>query len=788
MVFISRAEPYLGQTISKTWPPFGDIASSDAHRAVIAEARRTVTTVESPFSTTTGVPWILGHPCGTFAANSLPHGFLKAWTKDLSNTRYLPLTIHGQTFLEQPKMLWLLLFALHPAFAAVSVNFQWEKAQLAVNETAASPDIAFGDATGSNATYKGPKCKIGPGDPGWPTVDEWTKLNNTLGGVLLKPRPPGAVCYPGPEYDATLCRYLLTTAPMTRFYAENPINVLTGWAEGSTCDITPFPTGNCSQGGFPAYVVNATKVRHIQLAVNFARNRNLRLVIKNSGHDFAGRSTGAGALSIWTHFLKDFEFIPNHTIDGYKGRVAKVSAGIEAWELMNYMDTYNMTMAVPGGDTVGAYGGWSAGGGHNLLSSSYGHGADQILSFQVVTADGRYRSVTPHQNADLFFAMLGGTYGILTSAIVKAYPATPVIEVPLSFQVGPGFPFGNLSFPPGLNGSSPFPPLNGTFPGNPNFPFPPLNGTFPSNPSFPFPGPGNFSGLRNGTFPGVFSPVTVNDTEIFWEGVWLYQYSAPAVTDIGGTLYSNINKLSNNSYSFTTTFKLPNMTPQQALSLVKPLFQGLGKLGIPVSLPIISQATPTGFVRNGAGGGTGNIYFASRLFPRANWDNTTIYNKTFSAIRATVEAGYNFHGVNFWTPHSVAGFPSNMTAINPTWRRALMHADIYDSQFRGLNGVSAAAVKEGHTRFNDVVDAIRRATPLGGAYYNEADVQEPNWQQTFFGAYYPRLLQIKKARDPWGLFWAPTMPGSEGWKVVMQDALPTQNGPLCQTGWVEGAV
>ena len=49
------------------------------------------------------------------------------------------------------------------------------------------------------------------------------------------------------------------------------------------------------------YVVNVSTVAHVQAAVNFARNSGARLVIKNTGHDFSGKSGGAGALSVWTH-------------------------------------------------------------------------------------------------------------------------------------------------------------------------------------------------------------------------------------------------------------------------------------------------------------------------------------------------------------------------------------------------------------------------------------------------------------------------------------------------------
>jgi hypothetical protein len=152
--------------------------------------------------------------------------------------------------------------------------------QLTSNETDNYPDIAFANASGSNATYQGPTCKVGPGDPGWPTVDDWNKFNRTLEGMLLKPSPPGAVCYPGPLYDADKCNFLLTETRGTRFYSDDPVTVLTDWPSGNPCVVSENPVGNCTQGGYPVYVVNVTTVRHIQLAVNFARNRTLLLVIK----------------------------------------------------------------------------------------------------------------------------------------------------------------------------------------------------------------------------------------------------------------------------------------------------------------------------------------------------------------------------------------------------------------------------------------------------------------------------------------------------------------------------
>lgn len=79
--------------------------------------------------------------------------------------------------------------------------------------------------------------------------------------------------------------------------------------------------------------MNVTNVAQIQLAVNFARNANLRLVVKNTGHDFNGKSTGAGALGIWTHHLKDIEYIENYKSSTYEGPAVKMGAGVQAYEI-----------------------------------------------------------------------------------------------------------------------------------------------------------------------------------------------------------------------------------------------------------------------------------------------------------------------------------------------------------------------------------------------------------------------------------------------------------------------
>lgn len=137
--------------------------------------------------------------------------------------------------------------------------------------------ISFGDPS---APHNPPSCRAFPGTPDWPSRCDWQRLNNTISGRLLHPDPPAAVCYEGASYDEDACRDLLLTAGDTHFYIDDPLSVLSQWTQGSTCLPALDPVGECERGGFPEYVVNATEVADVQAGVNFARNKNLRLVIK----------------------------------------------------------------------------------------------------------------------------------------------------------------------------------------------------------------------------------------------------------------------------------------------------------------------------------------------------------------------------------------------------------------------------------------------------------------------------------------------------------------------------
>jgi FAD/FMN-containing dehydrogenase len=89
----------------------------------------------------------------------------------------------------------------------------------------------------------------------------------------------------------------------------------------------------------------------------------------------------------------------------------KVGAGLQTGEYFNLMADNNIAMVAPGPNTVGVGGGWVGNGGHGNLAAYYGLGSDQMLSAQVVTADGRFVTADSETNADIFFAIRGGGAG-----------------------------------------------------------------------------------------------------------------------------------------------------------------------------------------------------------------------------------------------------------------------------------------------------------------------------------------------------------------------------------------
>ena len=86
-----------------------------------------------------------------------------------------------------------------------------------------------------------------------------------------------------------------------------------------TCDPFHAVSKPCTLGTMVNYAVNVSKPEHVTETIHFVKKHNIRLVIRNTGHDYYGGSTGAGAVAIWTHNLKDMEMLPNYKSAAYSG-------------------------------------------------------------------------------------------------------------------------------------------------------------------------------------------------------------------------------------------------------------------------------------------------------------------------------------------------------------------------------------------------------------------------------------------------------------------------------------
>jgi len=175
----------------------------------------------------------------------------------------------------------LLFLVATPTWVVALNSFSEHDVELSERDASSFSAISFGGEASDLQIQQTSRCKAFPGDATWPSQEEWNRLNTSLGGALLNPLPPAAVCYrSSPAFDSAKCDFLLTNASRTTFYLDDPVTILTQWPQGNTCLASRNATGNCTQGGFPVYVVNATSVSHVQAAVNFARNKNVRLIIK----------------------------------------------------------------------------------------------------------------------------------------------------------------------------------------------------------------------------------------------------------------------------------------------------------------------------------------------------------------------------------------------------------------------------------------------------------------------------------------------------------------------------
>jgi hypothetical protein len=282
-----------------------------------------------------------------------------------------------------------------------------------------------------------PRCRTFPGDADWPTAEEWSEFNKTLGGKLIATVPIASACHVDQftPYSQSECAAVQNVWGYPETHYQTSSSVMSAWYANQSCDPFTSKDAQCVVGTYVQYAVNATSALDYQNTIAFTKAHNIRLVIRNTGHDYNGKSTGAGAVAIWTHHLKDMEII-DYNSQFYTGKAIKVGAGVQGFEADEIAHDNDVMVVTGNCPTVGIAGGYTQGGGHGQLVSAFGLAADQVLEWEVVTGTGELVTASQSNNSDLYWALAGGgggTYGVVLSMTSKVYPERQTASANLTF-------------------------------------------------------------------------------------------------------------------------------------------------------------------------------------------------------------------------------------------------------------------------------------------------------------------------------------------------------------------
>ncbi|KAG5982709.1 hypothetical protein E4U55_001499 [Claviceps digitariae] len=531
-------------------------------------------------------------------------------------------------------------------------------------------------------------CRVLPGDPTWPSKSDWYAFNSSVDGQLIATKPLGSPCH-DPKYDETACAAVQKQWMLPQFHIQSSSSIMSPFFANQSCD--PFTPRKrpCTLGNYVSYAVNATSSAHVAKTIVFARKHNIRITVRHTGHDYFGRSTAAGGLAIWVHALKQADIV-DWADEVYTGQALQAGAGVLGVEAIEAANAKNLVVITGECPSVGLAGGFTQGGGHSALSTSFGMAADQVLKYEVVTADGRTVEASPKTNRDLYWALSGGgggTFGVVTSITVRAYPGG---------SVGGGFLAFNLQS-------------------------------------------------------------TTRDK--FDQAVSKFHAQLPAMIDHGVSL----------SYVLTSAaFQIGSITAFNSTgefvrdTVMGPFMKVLSDLAIPAwsSFTTLSYRDhydrymgplPNGHLAVSA------FQFGGRLIPRSTVQKNN--PSLQAALRNVTTQGVIAVGTaSSWAapPHT----PSN--AVFPAWRKALIQLQLV-TPWDPTDWAKMLADQKRMT--NEFVPQFAAITPGSGAYLNEADTNEPHWQETFFGANYKALLATKKKWDPQNVFYVFKGVGSEAWTV-----------------------
>ena len=173
--------------------------------------------------------------------------------------------------------------------------------------------------------------------------------------------------------------------------------------------------------------LHAKDANHVTAAINFARENDLRLVVKGGGHSYQGTSNAVDSLLVWTRHMHEVTMHDAFVPQGCERKQAAqraMSCGSGAIWMQAYdaVSTKAGAYVQGGGCTTAGVAGLVQSGGFGSFSKHYGTCTAGLLEAEVVTADGTIRIANACTNPDLFWAIKGGgggTFGVVTKVTLR---------------------------------------------------------------------------------------------------------------------------------------------------------------------------------------------------------------------------------------------------------------------------------------------------------------------------------------------------------------------------------
>src|SRR5215469_8813662 len=474
----------------------------------------------------------------------------------------------------------------------------------------------------------------------------------------------------------------------------------------------------------------------IAAAVRFARDRGLRLAVKGTGHDYLGRSRAPGSLLVWTHGMRDVSvhdaFTPTGAPPGARTGIPAVTVGAGARWLEAYRAVTARGRYVQGGGclTVGAAGGFTQGGGFGSLSKHYGTAAGNLLEAEVVTADGEILVTSAHQHPDLFWALRGGgggTFGVVSAMTFRTHPMPETLSA-----------------------------IVGTIRAS-------------SDPDYR-----RLLGALVRFLPDL-------DEQRWGEQIRLGPDNAVQLSMMTVGVSDDEARAAWQPF-LGWADRQPGVDVSEASVLAAPFAWLWDDQRNDEALPgVITRDDRPGQP-------PGNFWWTSNQFEvswyldayQSRWIPRSLFEESPHALAdALFDASRHWFAelhVNkgLWGTPPDAAERDRVTSVNPAAFEAaalLLSASFQEHAFPGVPGhepdpVTGAANAR---QVGEAMKPIRTITPGSGSYVNETDYFEPDWQDSFWGSNYPRLLEIKRSRDPGNLLRVHHGVGSESPPFVIAE-------------------